>query len=87
MTEEEKVVFEGAKKAARILQIEQEFPRFDSQMLFIRLFVSLDIFFGGREDNMVAWVNAHNYALKGIPRVLIQNEEGLKAVMDYLENL
>ena len=54
-------------------------------LLFIRIYRSLDVLFGGNEQRAKEWLRAFNHHLNGIPLELIQKTEGLVHVAAYLD--
>ncbi len=54
-------------------------------VVFLRCYLSLSLMVTDNEDQMRHWLNTHNQHLSGIPAELIESEEGLITVCQYLE--
>jgi hypothetical protein len=54
-------------------------------LIFLRIYRSLDALFGGREMDIRQWFTGYNIGLRGIPRELIKNLQGLFLVIHYLD--
>jgi hypothetical protein len=54
-------------------------------LLFVRLVRSLDAVLSGNEAATRAWFDAHNHALRGVPRELVTTTVGLVHVLEYLD--
>lgn len=76
-------------KASRLSKnsafIEPESKEWDLAIIFLRMYRSLDSLFGGYESQCRLWINAYNHHLRGIPKELIKNVEGLVEVTQYLD--
>ena len=55
--------------------------------LLLRLYCSLDVLFGGNQNQCQLWLRSHNKHLSGIPIDLIKSIEGLVFVIEYLDSM
>lgn len=54
-------------------------------LLLLRICRNLDAVLGGEQPKLVAWLNAPNTHLNGLPSKLLRNPAGLVHVADYLD--
>jgi hypothetical protein len=54
-------------------------------ILLLRLYRSLDVLFGGNEQQYQLWLRSENNHLGGTPIILIQSIEGLIHAIQYLD--
>jgi len=54
-------------------------------LLFVRLYRSLDAWFGGNEESVRSWLRAPNVHLHGTPAELMTAVSGLIHVLEYLD--
>jgi hypothetical protein len=55
--------------------------------LLVRVYRSLDTLVEHDDGRRIAWMSRHHHVLRGEPRVLIQQVQGLVAALDYLDGL
>ncbi len=53
----------------------------------IKIYQSLTANVGGDEQACKQWVCSHNTGLAGTPALLMQSEEGINAVLAYLQSM
>jgi hypothetical protein len=58
---------------------------YELALLLLRLFRSLDAVVGGDEASVRSWMATMNFALRGVPRELVQTATGLVAAVDYVD--
>ena len=56
-------------------------------LLLLRLYRSLDVLFGGNQNQCQLWLRNNNKHLSGIPIDLIKSIEGLVFVIEYLDSM
>lgn len=56
-------------------------------LLLVRVYRSLDALVGTDDSKRKDWMAAHNHALGGIPRELIQKADGLVNTLNYLDGI
>ena len=60
-------------------------PNGQLAMLLVRIYRSLYVLVGGRDDEMKHWMHTRIGSLQGIPAQMIQDVSGLVRVAEYLD--
>ena len=68
-------------------ELQSDFPSGQLALTLIKIYQSLTANVGGDEQACKQWVCSHNTGLAGTPALLMQSEEGINAVLAYLQSM
>ena len=68
-------------------ELQSDFPSGQLALTLIKIYQSLTANVGGDERACKQWVCSHNTGLAGTPALLMQSEEGINAVLAYLQSM
>ena len=68
-------------------ELHSDFPSGQLALTLIKIYQSLTANVGGDEQACKQWVCSHNTGLAGTPALLMQSEEGINAVLAYLQSM
>jgi hypothetical protein len=60
-------------------------PNGQLALLLVRIYRGLYVLVGGREEEMIHWMNTRIHSLNGVPAQLINNVTGLVRVVEYID--
>ena len=70
-----------------LAELHSDFPSGQLALTLIKIYQSLTANVGGDEQACKQWVCSHNTGLAGTPALLMQSEEGINAVLAYLQSM
>lgn len=56
-------------------------------LMLVKIFRALDLLVGGDAEARMAWMGAHNKALRGVPHERILDVEGIVFTLNYLNGM
>ena len=68
-------------------ELHSDIPSGQLALTLIKIYQSLTANVGGDEQACKQWVCSHNTGLAGTPALLMQSEEGINAVLAYLQSM
>ena len=68
-------------------ELQSDFPSGQLALTLIKIYQSLTANVGGDEQACKQWVCSHNTGLAGTPALLMQSEDGMNAVLAYLQSM
>ena len=70
-----------------LAELQGDTPSGQRALTLIKIYQSLTANVGGDEQACKQWVCSHNTGLAGTPALLMQSEEGINAVLAYLQSM
>ena len=70
-----------------LAELQGDTPSGQLALTLIKIYQSLTANVGGDEQACKQWVCSHNTGLAGTPALLMQSEEGINAVLAYLQSM
>jgi hypothetical protein len=86
MKTDEQIVDRAFKKATKLLNLCVTYETQVDKLMFIRAFKALSTLYGDDAELMGHWMNTYNNHLKIIPSQMIEYEDYLYVITNYLEN-
>ena len=86
MRTDEQIVDRAFKKATKLLNLCVTYETQVDKLMFIRAFQALSTLYGDDVELMGHWMSTYNNHLKIIPSQMIEYEDYLYVITNYLEN-
>ena len=68
-------------------ELQSDFPSGQRALILIKIYQALTANVGGDEQACKQWVCSHNTGLAATPALLVQSEDGMNAVLAYLQSM